>query len=73
MRTPGRGHDVRSSVADVRLIRPVACMRCGTETSGAATCPACLQALDELRGLASDPRPSLDATVWLSDRVADLR
>jgi len=57
---------------DVRLLRIVTCMRCGTETSGAATCVACLQALDELRGLAADPRTVRDPDRWFSDRVADL-
>ena len=75
MRTRGGGDDPRVADVDVavRLDRAVGCIRCGTETSGTATCSACLQALDELRGLASDPRSPRDAGLWLSERVADLR
>ena len=58
---------------DVRLLRVVTCMRCGAETPGPATCVACLQALDELRALATDPRTSRDPVRWSSDRIADLR
>jgi hypothetical protein len=48
-------------------------MRCGSETSGSATCIACLQALDELRALAADSHPSQGGPLWLSDRIVDLR
>ena len=73
MRTLDRHDDGRSPAMDVTLARPVVCVRCGAETTGAATCVACFQALDELRGLAADPRPRRDEILWLSDRVADLR
>ena len=74
MRTLDREQDRPNAVdGKVTLLRPVGCMRCGTETSGTATCGACRQALDELRGLATDSRGSLDASLWLSDRPADLR
>ena len=72
MRTLDRRDDGRSPATDVALVRPVACVRCGTVTSGSATCVACLQALDELRALATDPRPRYEI-LWLSERVADLR
>ena len=73
MRTPDGEDDPRVAAVDVTLERPIGCLRCGAETSGTATCTACLQALDELRGLASDPRGVRDVSLWLSDRVADLR
>jgi hypothetical protein len=80
VRTLDRKHDrPRATDADagvdvdVTLVRAIGCMRCGMETSGRATCAACLQALDELRGLATDPRSLHDSGFWLSDRVSDLR
>ena len=74
MRTLDHGSDgARGGGADVTLVRAVSCMRCGRETTGASTCVACVQALDELRGLAADPRPVRDPSLWFSHRIADLR
>jgi len=71
VRTLERDEDRHGNPAHVGPSGQATCRRCGTETGGAATCAACMQAMDELRALAAEARSGID--FWCSDRASDLR